>query len=57
MTRSITLTVALLTDLAENVEELRCGHRQRVQVDLLEIFRAVLLQMAVTLAQAAHHDV
>lgn len=51
------LTVALLADFVENTEELWRESGQRVQLHLLEIFWAILLQMPVVFAQAAHNHV
>jgi len=51
------LTEALLADFVEDTEELWRYRGQRLQLHLLEILWAVFLQVAISLAQAAHDHV
>lgn len=49
------LTVAELAEAVQDVSEALVHGRQRLQLDLLEVLGTLVLQVAVSLADAAHH--
>lgn len=49
-------TVAELAESIEDLPEALVHRGQRLQLDLFEIFRTLVLQVTISLADAAHHS-
>ncbi len=53
---SCLLTVAQFAEPIEDIPEAVVHGRQRLQLDLLEVFRTLVLQVTVSFADAAHNS-